>query len=147
MRNSIITFVLFIFITLSGVFAQQMPFSSQYYSNQFITNPALTGNKGDVNAFLTHRTQWTGISGAPQTAYFTMDGPVKRAGVGLGLTMFSDVTDILTRNGANASYSYRLTLKPDNYLTFGLALGIINNKINFSKVVVVDLSDPILQSQ
>ena len=145
MRNSIITFVLFIFITLSGIFAQQMPFSSQYYSNQFITNPALTGNKASTNAFLTHRTQYTGIEGGPQTTYFTIDGrPMKtQSNVGLGLTMYSDVTDVLSRNGANISYSYKLNMPVGN-LTFGLALGVVNNKINFTKVQVLDLTDPIL---
>ncbi len=145
MRNSIITFVLFIFIALSGIFAQQMPFSSQYYSNQFITNPALTGNKSSTNAFLTHRTQYTGIEGGPQTTYFTIDGrPMKtQSNIGLGLTLCSDVTDILSRNLANVSYSYKLNM-PVGSLTFGLALGVINNKVNFSKVVVLDLTDPIL---
>jgi type IX secretion system PorP/SprF family membrane protein len=146
MKNLILTFVLFILVVTSGI-AQQTPFSSQYYSNQFVTNPALTGNKGTTNVFLTHRTQWVGISGSPQTSYFTIDGAVKQKGVGLGLTMFSDVTDILSRSGANVSYSYKLNINTDNSLTFGLALGVINNKVNFTKAVVLDVTDPFLVTQ
>lgn len=150
MKNSIITFVLFVLIVLPNAIAQQMPFSSQYYSNQFITNPALTGDKNSINAFLTHRSQFTGIAGGPQTSYFTIDGPVKTNGIGLGLTMFSDVTDILSRSGANASYSYKLDFggatKTHN-LVFGLALGLVNNKIDFSKITVLDNDDLVLGSQ
>ena len=146
MKNLIIAFVLFILVATS-VKAQQTPFSSQYYSNQFITNPALTGNKGTTNAFLTHRTQWVGISGSPQTSYFTLDGSVKQRGVGLGLTMYSDVTDILARTGANVSYSYKLNINNSNSFTFGLALGVVNNKVNFSKAVVLDVTDPFLITQ
>jgi len=147
MKNLIIPFVLFIVIAFSNVNAQQTPFSSQYYSNQFVTNPAFTGNKGATNAFLTHRTQWVGISGAPQTSYFTIDGSLKQKGIGVGLTMYSDVTDILTRAGANFSYSYKLKINSDNNLTFGLALGVVNNKVNFSKAVVLQLDDPFLVTQ
>jgi type IX secretion system PorP/SprF family membrane protein len=146
MKNLIIPFVIFILVSTT-VNAQQTPFSSQYYSNQFITNPALTGNKGTTNAFLTHRTQWVGISGSPQTSYFTIDGAVKQKGVGLGLTMYSDVTDILARTGANVSYAYKLNINNSNSLTFGLALGVVNNKVNFSKAVVLDVSDPFLITQ
>ena len=149
MKNSIITFVLFVLIVLPDAFAQQMPFSSQYYSNQFITNPAFTGNKNSTNVFLTHRSQYSGISGGPQTSYVTVDGPLRTKNIGLGLTMYSDVTDILSRSGANASYSYKLNFNStgSHNLTFGLTLGIVNNKINFSKVVVLDMGDQTLYSQ
>ncbi len=149
MKNSIITFVLFALIVLQSAFAQQMPFSSQYYSNQFITNPALTGNKTSTNVFLTHRSQYSGIAGGPQTSYFTVDGPLRSNKIGLGLTMYSDVTDILNRSGVNASYAYKLDFNGtgSHNLTFGLALGIVNNKINFSKVTVLDMGDPSLNSQ
>lgn len=146
MKNSIITFVLFI-IVITNLSAQQMPFSSQYYTNQFVTNPAFTGNKGTTNAFLTHRTQWVGIAGSPQTSYFTLDGALKQDGVGLGMVLYSDITDILSRTSANVNYAYKLDINSDNHLTFGLALGVINNKVNFSKAVVLDYTDPFLNTQ
>jgi type IX secretion system PorP/SprF family membrane protein len=147
MKNLIIPFVLFAVVLITKVQAQQMPFSSQYYSNQFITNPALTGNKGSMNAFLTHRTQWVGISGAPQTTYFTLDGEMKKDGVGVGIVLYSDVTDILSRTGGNFNYAYKLKINESNLLTFGLALGIVNNKVDFTKTVVLDKTDPFLNTQ
>lgn len=147
MKNSIITFVLFVLIVLPNAIAQQMPFSSQYYSNQFVTNPAFTGNKNSTSVFLTHRSQYTGIAGGPQTTYFTIDGKAKKEGVGLGLSMYSDITDILSRSGVNANYSYALKFPQGHELTFGLALGLVNNKIDFSKITVLDNTDPLLTTQ
>ncbi|CAN5413582.1 hypothetical protein BH10BAC1_BH10BAC1_06120 [soil metagenome] len=142
MRNLIISSAL---ILITGTtFAQQVPFSSQYYANPFVTNPAFTGNHERTNAFLTHRSQWTGISGAPQTSYLTLDGPIEAKNIGLGLNLYSDVTDITSRMAAFANYSYKLKINDDNNLYFGLALGVINNKIDFSKVVARDENDPYL---
>ena len=145
MRNSIITATLLL-IAITG-FAQQLPFSSQYYTNQFVTNPAFTGNKESTNAFLTHRSQWTGMAGAPQTSYLTIDGPIEVKNIGLGLNLYSDVTDIISRVGVSGNYSYKLSINDDNKILFGLALGVINNKIDFSKTLVRDTDDPFLFTQ
>jgi type IX secretion system PorP/SprF family membrane protein len=147
MKNLKIYFASFMLIAFTNVEAQQTPFSSQYYTNQFVTNPALTGVKGTTNAFLTHRTQWVGIEGAPQTTYFTADGSLLQDKVGLGLVMFSDVTGILSRTGFNANYAYKLQINADNSLRFGLSAGVLNNKIDFAKAIVLDNTDPLLSSQ
>jgi type IX secretion system PorP/SprF family membrane protein len=144
MRNLILSTALV--LTVGSAVAQQIPFSSQYYANPFVTNPAFTGNHDRVNAFLTHRSQWTGIAGAPQTSYLTIDGPIEAKNIGLGLNLYSDVTDMTSRTGAFANYSYKLKINDDNNLYFGLALGVINNKIDFSKAVVRDGADPYLFS-
>ena len=127
--------------------AQQVPFSSQYYTDQFVINPAFTGTNGDINAFLTHRYQWTGLQGAPQTTYLTIDGPVQTKNVGLGLKLYSDVTDMISRTGVFANYSYKLKISDSNNLYFGLALGLVDNKIDFSKAVIRDFDDPFLFQQ
>src|ERR1700746_2630921 len=101
MRNLIISATLV--LTVGNAIAQQLPFSSQYYTNMFVTNPAFTGNHERTNAFLTHRSQWTGIAGAPQTSYLTLDGPIEAKNIGLGLNLYSDVTSMTSRNGAFAN--------------------------------------------
>ncbi|MGQ0828809.1 MAG: PorP/SprF family type IX secretion system membrane protein [Bacteroidota bacterium] len=137
-----------VMIWVSGfAFAQQLPFSSQYYANMFVTNPAFTGTAENTNAFITHRSQWTGIAGAPQTSYLTVDGPIEAKNIGLGLKLYSDVTDITSRIGAFANYSYKLKINDDNHLFIGLSAGILNNRIDFSKAVVSDVDDPFLFTQ
>lgn len=130
-------------IITASAFAQQLPFSSQYYTNMFVTNPAFTGTTDEhTRAFITHRSQWIGISGGPQTSYLTLDGPIEARNIGLGLKVYSDVTDITSRLGAFANYSYRLKINDDNHVLFGVAMGVLNNRIDFSKAVVRDANDP-----
>jgi type IX secretion system PorP/SprF family membrane protein len=145
MRNSIIK--LAILFSSTAAVAQQLPFSSQYYTNPFVMNPAFTGNHELTRAMLTHRSQWTGIAGAPQTSYLTVDGPIEARNIGLGLKIFSDVTDITSRVGAFANYSYKLKINEDMNVLFGLGLGVIDNKIDFSKAIVMDTEDPLLFSE
>lgn len=131
-------------VMVSSVFAQQLPFSSQYYTNMFSTNPAYTGYSENTRAFLSHRSQWIGMAGAPQTTYLTVDGPIEAKNIGLGIKLFSDNTDITGRTGAMANYSYKLKINDDNLLFIGLGAGVINNKIDFTKVHVRDTEDPVL---
>ena len=150
MFNGVLKSILFLLLLSKAdglLFAQQLPFSSQYYTDQFVINPAFTGTSENVNAFLTHRSQWTGIAGAPQTSYLTLDGPTPTKNVGLGLKVYSDVTDMISRTGAFANYSYKLKIDNDNTLYFGLAMGVIDTKIDFSKSVILDKDDPLLFQQ
>ena len=128
-------------------FAQQLPFSSQYYTNPFVINPAYTGINENINVFVTHRSQWTGLAGAPQTSYFTVDGPVQAKNSSLGLKIYSDVTDIISRSGAFVNYSYKFKISDSNNLYVGIACGVLNNKIDFSKALITDNDDPFLSQQ
>ena len=153
MKNvSIILVILFfapLFNTRTGgnASAQQLPFSSEYYTNQFVLNPALTGTKDFSNAFITHRSQWVNVKGAPQTSYFTIEAPVEERNVGLGLKLYSYSTDILSQMGAFATYSYKIKVGDDNNLYLGLALGMLDNKIDYAKAVMRDKDDPFFVEQ
>ncbi|HEX8514606.1 MAG TPA: PorP/SprF family type IX secretion system membrane protein [Bacteroidia bacterium] len=135
-------------LVTASAFAQQLPFSSQYYTNMFVTNPAFTGTTDEhTRAFITHRSQWVGVKGGPQTSYLTLDGPIEAKNIGLGLKLYSDVTDITSRMGASGNYSYKLKINDDQDVFFGLALGVLNNSIDFSKAVVRDTDDPFLSNE
>jgi len=134
-------------LTSFGVSAQQLPLGSHYFMNPFMINPAYTGTTDNINVFLTHRSQFSGISGAPQTTYLTLDAPTNIKGVGLGLKAYSDVTSILSRNGVSGNYSYSLNLGNSQQLSFGLAAGIIDNTINYDQAVVRDVDDPSIFNQ
>lgn len=58
--------------------AQQQPYYTQYVLNPFVTNPALAGIETYWDVKLSYRDQWQGIEGAPQTTYFTVNGPLKK---------------------------------------------------------------------
>ncbi|MDH4472837.1 MAG: PorP/SprF family type IX secretion system membrane protein [Fluviicola sp.] len=134
-------------LIFSGAKAQQLPLGSHYFMNPFVLNPAYTGSGEDVNVFLTHRSQFSGIAGSPQTTYLTIDGPINVKGVGLGLNAYSDVTNILSRNGVSGNYSYSLNLWSGHTLTFGLAAGVVDHTINYDQAIVRDVDDPSLFEQ
>jgi type IX secretion system PorP/SprF family membrane protein len=129
------------------VSAQQLPFYSQYAFNPFIYNPSMTGITGDINTFLIHRQQWNKVPGSPTTNALTVDGFMDSKNTGLGLNVFSDVQDINNRLGIYASYAYRLKVNDDQQVRFGLSVGFLDNRIDFSRVVVKDGADPMLLSQ
>lgn len=127
--------------------AQQLPLYSQSYFNPFLYNPAMTGINEGTNAYLIHRRQWTGIAGSPVTNAFTIDGFFEDKNVGLGLAIFNDVQDINERLGIYTSYSYRLKLNEDMQLRFGLTLGFLDNRIDYSRAIVKDAADPMIFGQ
>lgn len=132
---------------LTVMHAQQLPLYSQSYFNPFLYNPATTGINEGTNAYLIHRRQWTGMPGSPVTNAFTMDGFFDDKNVGLGLMVFNDVQDITERLGIYTSYAYRLKLNEDMQLRFGLTVGFLDNRIDYSRAVVKDASDPMLFAQ
>ncbi len=124
--------------------AQQIPFGSMYYVNMMTLNPAMTGKQGDIQAFISNRSQYMGVQGSPQTNYFSIDGLTNGGKVGLGLTATHDVTDILSKTSALVNYSYLLKIDMNHHFRFGLAAGAQNYRIDFSKANVIDAFDNIV---
>ncbi|ASS49546.1 MAG: hypothetical protein A3D31_02480 [Candidatus Fluviicola riflensis] len=147
MKVKIFSIILGFTLFTTKVAAQQLPLGSHYFMNPFVLNPAYTGSGEDVNVFLTHRSQFSGIAGSPQTTSLTIDGPISVKGVGLGLNAYSDVTSILSRNGVSGNYSYSLNLWSGHSLTFGLAAGVVDHTINYDQAIVRDIDDPSLFQQ
>lgn len=131
-------------ITALSANAQQLPLFSQYYYNPFLYNPGFTGTGDQANAYLIHRSQWKDMPGAPVTYALTVDGPVKERKIGLGLSLFNDQVDIFNRTGLYSSYSYRFAINSDHEITAGLSLGVIDNKIDYSRAIVNDVNDPLI---
>lgn len=131
-------------LTAISANAQQLPLFSQYYYNPFLYNPGFTGTGDQANAYLIHRSQWKDMPGAPVTYALTVDGPVKEKQIGLGLSLFNDQVDIFNRTGLYSSYSYRFAINSDHEITAGLSLGVIDNKIDYSRAIVNDVNDPLI---
>jgi type IX secretion system PorP/SprF family membrane protein len=140
--NKIIILILLFATKFS--FSQQVPLGSQYYANMFVINPAMAGNSGNMQAFLSHRSQFAGVPGGPLTSYFSIDGSIKNEKIGLGMVMTSDITDILTRNSMLISYSYGIKFSDNHLLKFGIGVGIQNNRVDFDKATFKDQGDLII---
>lgn len=124
--------------------AQQIVGFSHYFYKPMIYNPAFTGNSDGANLMLVNHTQWTGFKGGPQYNILTLDGSVINKNTGLGISIISDRKGVNSRIGGNLNYSYKVRFKDKIYLSLGLALGGINQSIDYSKALIENPNDPSL---
>ncbi|PKP20963.1 MAG: hypothetical protein CVU05_07835 [Bacteroidetes bacterium HGW-Bacteroidetes-21] len=124
------------------VSAQQVPLYTQYMLNDFVFNPAITGTSDYYQAKSDNRYQWVGITDAPRTYILSVYGPHRTKDMGFGGYVFNDVTGPTSRTGAYGAYAYNVRLKEDLRLSMGLSVGLLQFKIDGSKVILHDEGDP-----
>lgn len=135
--------LLFTFITFY-VSAQQDPQYTQYMYNTMAVNPAYAGSTGSLEAVLLHRSQWVGISGAPETQSFSIQAPLHNEKVGLGLSIVNDKIGPSNELYADGNFSYSLALGYEKRLAFGLKVGMRMLNIDWSKGKYYDNDDVLL---
>lgn len=127
--------------------AQQVPMFSHYYYNQFLYNPALAGAEDYGQLYLINRNQWFSIPEAPRTQALTLDGPLRNRNVGVGINVYRDVAGIFNTTGGSAAYRYTLDLGGSGQkLSFGIALGVLNSRVDLNDARVKDINDPLILS-
>lgn len=119
-----------------SVWAQQDKMFSQYMFNMMALNPAYAGSREVLSMSALYRSQWTGIEGAPQTATFTMDMPLKQERVGVGLQLYGDKVGVFQEAGAFASYAFRIPVGNRSTLALGLQGGASSYQANLAGVQV-----------
>jgi len=127
--------------TMTGI-AQQRPHYTQYILNNYIINPALSGIENYTDVKMSLRDQWVGLSGAPQTMYFSVHAPIGKkdyktsatsfgvsgtnprgeaywenytaseAHHGIGFSMISDKTGLYNHFSADISYAFKASTRP-----------------------------------
>jgi len=132
--------ILLLFILMPAVImAQQEAMYSQYMFNTMAINPAYAGSRKAISAAALLRTQWIGIEGAPKTATFTIDAPLKSNKMGLGAQIFNDKIGVTNTSGGFISYAYRLKMNEnDAFLSFGLQAGLSSFKANYTDAVLTN---------
>ena len=103
----------------------------------------MTGSENYSKIFLIHKDQWTSIPGMPVSNSATFDSPVNNK-IGLGISLHNDTKGFNSRTGAYGYYSYKLIISDSCKLMFGLSLGIVDDRMNFSKAIVQNQNDPYL---
>lgn len=138
--------VIVLFILITSFFttqAQQDAQFSQYVFNGLYINPAYAGYKSDfyINSFF--RSQWTGLTGAPQTGSLAADGSVAHDKVGLGLLLQHDQLGAQSNVALYTNYAYRIQIGEDenSRLAFGLGLGFVQAGIDGNKLNPVQSGD------
>lgn len=128
----------------SQTHAQQDPQYTNYMYNHSHINPAYAGSGEGLNIFGLYRTQWVGLEGAPKTATLSVDTPLGRSGLGLGVNLTNDRLGAMDENTLAVDLSYGIDLNSEYKLAFGLkGSGNLLN-VDYSKLSVYDNSDPVV---
>lgn len=123
--------------------SQQDPVYTQYMNNLLTIQPAYAGISGSLNITGISRAQWVGFEGAPNTNTLTINGPLRRFNVGLGLSIVNDKWGPIRQNGVYVDYAYRVKLRQDQFLSFGLKGGFNIYQAYLTDIVVNDPNDPV----
>ena len=111
--------------------AQLDPLAAQYYSNQYLVNPAFAGATGEglkLNA--AYRKLWTNIQGSPLTQNITADYGFNNK-VGVGLNVNNESAGLLKQTRVVASYAYHLPLSSGGQqLHFGISAGVLSQRLD-----------------
>ena len=122
------------FFVISEARAQLNPFSSVYFQNQYLLNPAMAGIGGGLKLNLGLRQQWATLPGSPKTQVISADYSAGR-NVGLGLNVSSDQAGLIRQTRALASYAYHIPLgSNDQQLNLGLSAGVTSQRVNYNEV-------------
>lgn len=138
------------FITIVSSFwlllvAQQDAQYTNYMYNTQLIQPAYVGSRGITSITALARTQWVDLNGAPETATISFETPLGNdENMGLGFSVISDKIGPTAENTISVDYSYSLNFIWSK-LTFGLKAGINDLEIDYSKLNIADLDDPLLR--
>lgn len=130
-------------ILLNGLlsFAQQDAQFTQYMYNTININPAYAGSRGVMSIFALHRTQWVGLDGAPVTNTASINTPLNRNNLGLGVSIINDKIGPTDENTLSADLSYTVPTSEKFKLSFGLKATANLFSLDASKLNPVE-SDP-----
>ncbi|MCX6312063.1 MAG: PorP/SprF family type IX secretion system membrane protein [Bacteroidetes bacterium] len=124
-KNSFLLISFFSFIAINFCFGQQLPDYTQYPSMLWQLNPAYTGTKSNIDARINYRKQWVGYDGAPVTQFAGLSSRLWKGRIGVGATMYKDVTGPSERSNYGFTAAYHLRF-PD--VEFSIGMGVNFNK-------------------
>ncbi|OKL40609.1 PorP/SprF family type IX secretion system membrane protein [Pontibacter flavimaris] len=133
-----ICYLLLALLLTTAANAQQNPQYSQYIFNSMGINPAYTGSKNVLNINAFHRSQWTGVEGAPSTQSLAVDGVVANDRLGLGLHITRDELGAHSTTSAYANLAVKLQVSQNAILSLGLAPGLVQHMVDGSKFGITD---------
>lgn len=146
MKKYIITVVL-----MSSAFianAQQLQTSSFADLNGIVYNPSLAGVQQDEEikstVGATYRTQWSGISGSPQTATIFGSFNLPKQKIGIGGYLYNDQTGPTRRTGVTLSLAKHIVFNNGAVFSLGIENRLQQYSIDRSKLEGSLGNDPAL---
>jgi type IX secretion system PorP/SprF family membrane protein len=145
-RSRLIRIVMMSYLLITGLgglrlAAQQYPLFSNYWTQAYGFNPAVTASTEGVVINAQYRHQWVGIDDAPITKIGAVQARVGR--FGLGGYFFQDQAGALQRTGGTFLAAYRQQLGTQVHLSAGLAGGYHHLRLR-AGTQVFDAEDPLV---
>jgi len=125
--------------------AQQEWGYTQYLFNLYDINSAYAGNHGAGSFGVRYRSQWIGMTGAPETQHISFHTPVFNGKAGAGIKLLNENIGARNLIIGKASGVYKLQLN-NGTLSLGLSGGFIRQSIEVSVLKVADQQDLQLQN-
>lgn len=168
MKKTICFFILV--ICCCYVSAQQKSQYTQYVFNNYLLNPAFAGIDNYTDIKIGHRSQWTGLQGAPKTNYITINTPIGKTNLiqgdtskvlsnlfspnslllkphhGVGFLFMNDKVGLINQTNLHLSYSYHLKLNNEYNLATGLTFGLNHTSLNTALIIIENPSDIAIQN-
>ena len=115
-------------ICTTNIKAQLNPLSAQYYTNQYLINPAFAGAGEGLKLNGAYRKLWSNVPGSPLTQNLTADYGFNK--VGIGLSVNNESAGLQRQTRVVGSYAYHLMLSENNHkLYFGVSLGFMSQRL------------------
>jgi len=131
-KAAIALLLIFYFLILNCP-AQQLPYYTQFTTNNIMLNPAVAGTKRILDARMDYRTQWVGLDGAPVTKGISLNSRIMKGTMGVGMTYFNDKTGPTKRSDFSLIYSYHAKFD-DVELSMGAAGQMLSYSVDGSQL-------------
>jgi len=147
-----LTFFLFFLSAFTSVPGQAVPDStgislgypvySQYLQNGLMINPAYTGSREALSAFVSYRMQWMGTKGSPVIQSVSLHTPMKNDKVALGIMAQFMQFGFTKSTSIYASYAYHIRVGKGK-LSFGLKGGADLSNTDYTGILLTNSGDPV----
>ena len=136
--------ILVVFLSFTGLQAQQDPHFTHYMFNTLEVNPGYAGSRDALTVTGLYRNQWIGFKGAPFTQTLTLHTPIFNDKVGLGLSVMNDRIGPTNNTSVFADFAYRIAMGQSKKarLTFGIKGGLNIMQIGLQQLGIRDELDP-----
>lgn len=128
-----------------GTVSAQDPTYSHFWVDKLYLNPALAGNEKGLSTSLMLRYQWPKITSEFATYGFSISSmePNLSGGIGFSAMQHIEGEGIQKTTEVSFSYAYRIYHKRRWDLALGMRAGMLQRKIDFTKLIFSDQLDPV----
>lgn len=140
LKNTVLIVLLITLIKLEGSTQNQVNLS-QYMLYQPLLNPSAIGSYNDISAAVLSRNQWTGFDGAPKTNALSVNTPINKTNLAVGLGFQQEKIGVSNSTAVYGNIGYRFRIDRDSYFSTAISLGADFFNLSYGQLLNSDV-DP-----